>query len=172
MLKLLGSILIISATTLTGFYMAWRLGERTKQLRQLQMCLQMLETEIYYGSTPLAVAFRRLGQQDRGVVPALFARCAYYLEHLDGQTTWTCWQRALTEAEGELALRSVEKEWLEHFGKVVGGSDREDQHKHLRLMLAQFGKAEKEAEAEQAKHEKMYKTLGVLSGLMIVILML
>lgn len=172
MLKLLGAVLIISATTLTGFYLAFRLTERSKQLRELQMCLQLLETEIYYGSTPLTIAFKRLGQQEEGVIPALFERCAYYLEHLDGATTYVCWQRALADVENRLALKNVEKEWLYHFGKVVGGSDREDQHKHLRLMLAQFGKAEKEAEAEQHKHEKMYKTLGVLSGVLIVILML
>lgn len=172
MLKLIGFLLILASTTISGFYFAFRLKERCRQLRELLRILQVLETEIYYGSTPLASAFKQMGKQGEGAVARLFTRCAHYLEHTDGWTTYACWKRAIEDVKPRLALKEGDLEWLYHLGKVIGGSDRQDQHKHIRLIMTHLTQAEKEAEEEQAKQEKMYKTLGVLAGLLIVILML
>lgn len=172
MIKLTGAILIILATTLTGFYYAGRLRDRTGQLRELQMALQMLETEICYGSTPLHMAFQKISKKNSGVISTLFGKCTYYLQELDGATTFECWQQALEEIQSRLCLKKSEIEWLEHFGQIVGGSDRIDQTKHIQLMMAHLKKTEVEAKEEQIKHEKMYRTLGFLAGLLIVILMM
>jgi stage III sporulation protein AB len=172
MLKLIGLGLILLASTSTGFYFAFRLRERCKQLGELQRILQVLETEIYYGSTPLSDAFKRMGRQSEGVIGRLFSRCAYYLDHTDGWTTYACFKQAVRDVEHQLALKNGDMAWLNHFGKVIGGSDRKDQHKHIRLMMTHLAQAEKEAQQDLYKQEKMYKTLGVLAGLLIVILML
>lgn len=172
MLKWIGAFCIVLACTLTGFHFARRLSDRTDQLRSLLMCFQMLETEITYGSTPLETAFAKISRQDPGPIGRLFAACSHYLHHLDGVTTFECWQKAMNEVTPSLALKKSEQEWLRHVGKTIGTSDREDQRKHIRLLMTHLEKAEQEARDEQQKHEKMYKTLGVLSGLIIVILML
>ncbi len=172
MLKLFGLSLLIFASTAIGFYLAHRLRERCHQLGELLRILQVLETEIYYGSTPLSEAFHRLGEQGEGVVARLFARCAYYLDHTDGWTTYACWRQAIVDMEPYLALKQSDKAWLDHFGKVIGGSDRLDQHKHIRLLATHLTQAEKEAQQELHKQEKMYKTLGILGGLLIVILLI
>lgn len=170
--KLLGAALVLIATTMTGFHFAKKLSERTAQLRELQMGLQMLETEIYYGSTPLEVALLKISQQTKGIIGKIFERCALYLKKLDGAGTADCWERAWQELAPRLSLKKEEQEWLHHFGHIIGASDREDQQKHIKLLMAHLYKTEQDAKDEQSKNEKMYKTLGVLFGLVIVILML
>lgn len=165
-------MLVILASSLAGYYFAERLKERTAQLRALQMALKLLETEIVYGSTPLHQAFQKIGQRNNGLISQLFHRCAYYLQTLDGVTTFECWQAALQDVKAKLALKKDELAWLEHFGQIVGGSDIQDQTKHIKLMLAHFQKIEQEAKEEQKKYEKMYKTLGILTGVLLVILMI
>lgn len=172
MLKLIGATLVLASTTLTGFHFANLLAERTKQLRALLMSLQMLETEIYYGSTPLEVAFQKLSQQEHKLIAKLFNNCSEYLQTLDGVTTYECWKKALDEMKGSLALKKTEIEWLYHFGQVIGSSDRDDQKKHIKLLMSHLQKQEQEAQEDQNRYEKMYKTLGVLGGLVIVILMM
>lgn len=172
MLKLVGASLIIISTTLIGFYFAQKLSDRTKQIRALQMSMQVLETEIVYASTPLLDAFKKMNSVGNEIVIQFFKRIAYYLENLDGETTSTCWRKALQDMEPKLALKKDEVEWIRHFGQVVGISDSEDQQKHLRILMTNLQKAEKVAEEEQGKYEKMYRTLGLLSGLVIVILLL
>lgn len=172
MLKLIGASLILLSTTLCGFYFAKKLSDRTSQIMELQMSLQMLETEIFYGSTPLEIAFHKISSKESGVIGRLFRRCTYYFQHLDGATTYECWRRSLAEVTPKLALQKSELEWLSHFGQIVGNSDRADQQKHIQLMMAQLKKTEAEAREEQLKYEKMYKTLGVLTGGLIVILIM
>jgi stage III sporulation protein AB len=172
MLKLIGASLILLSMTLGGFHFAQKLSNRTRQLRELQMNLQLLETEIFYGSTPLESAFKKISAQDSGAIGDLFKYCTIFLQELDGATTYECWEKAVNKVKPRLALKQSELDWLHHFGKMIGTSDRSDQQKHLHLMMAQIKKIETEAREEQLKYEKMYKTLGFLSGALIVILML
>ena len=60
MIKIVGAILILFATTWTGFEVAKQLTERPRQLRAFKTALQSLEAEIMYGHTPLHEAARRL----------------------------------------------------------------------------------------------------------------
>ncbi len=58
------------------------------------------------------------------------------------------------------------------FGKVLGCSDREDQKKHFELFYIQFKHYENIAEDERKKNEKLYKSLGFLSGVVIFIMLI
>jgi len=84
-------------------------------------------------------------------------------------------EEALRQAMGKLwthtALRRQERDVLASLGQVLGSSDRADQEKHLRLAVTHLRGLEEEARAEQEKYEKMYKSLGFLGGLLVVILM-
>lgn len=172
MLRIIGCCLIIGAGTWIGFYFAYRLKERTKQLNDLQKSLQILETEIYYGSTPLEHAFKKIAKQIGGTVSGIFHTCTELFQRLDGATTAECWQEACSVWKKRLALKEQEMEWLAHFGHVIGSSDREDQKKHLQLLLTQVKHFEREAREEQLRNEKMYKTLGFLAGAVVVILLI
>ncbi|WP_202076680.1 stage III sporulation protein SpoIIIAB [Caldalkalibacillus salinus] len=172
MLKLIGAGLVLLSSTLCGFQLAKRLSDRTLLLREIQMALQLLETEICYGSTPLQVAFQKVSVMDLGLISKMFGRCGQYFDELDGATTYECWEKTMHTYTPKLALKKAELEWLQHFGQIIGNSDRDDQRKHLQLMMAQFKKSETEARDDELKYEKMYKTLGFLAGALIVILML
>lgn len=72
MLKLLGAVFIVVATTWTGFEMAKIYTERPRQIRQLRAALQSLEAEIMYGHTPLHTASQQIAKQLAQPVSALF----------------------------------------------------------------------------------------------------
>ncbi len=60
MMKIIGAVLIIIATTWTGFEASRHLSERPRQLRLLKSALQSLEAEIMYGHTPLHEAMQEI----------------------------------------------------------------------------------------------------------------
>ena len=72
MIKIIGAILIVFATTWTGFEVAKQLTERPRQLRDFKTALQSLEAEIMYGHTPLHEAARRLSQQLPSPITTVF----------------------------------------------------------------------------------------------------
>ncbi|GAA3322117.1 hypothetical protein GCM10020331_040700 [Ectobacillus funiculus] len=63
MIKIIGAVFIVAATTWIGFEFANKLRERPRQLRLMRAALQSLEAEIMYGHTPLAEAAERLAKQ-------------------------------------------------------------------------------------------------------------
>ncbi|HBI05200.1 MAG TPA: stage III sporulation protein AB, partial [Paenibacillaceae bacterium] len=60
---------------------------------------------------------------------------------------------------------------LLQLGQVLGQSNREDQQKHIRLALMNLKSEEDVARAQQQKYEKMCRSLGLLGGLLVVILL-
>jgi len=171
MVKLIGAILIIIATTWIGFEVAKSLRERTKQLRMLKAALQSLEAEIMYGHTPLHEASRRISTQLSPPISTLFKRFSEKLLQRD-TTVRESWESSLSEVWKNTALKKEEFEILKQFGETLGKHDRINQQKQIILALTHLEREEKEARDKQLKYEKMTKSLGLLSGLLIAILLL
>lgn len=146
-------------------------AHRPKEIRRLSVALQLLETEICYGSTTLPVALEHVGRRVAGEIGKIFKQTADYLLQYDGLSTMDCWEMGIEKIWPKTTMRQAEKEILLHLGKVLGKSDKLDQQKHIRLAVMNLQKEEEEARSEQQKYEKMFKSLGVLSGILAVILM-
>lgn len=170
MLKLLGAVLIILSSTMGGYFVAKSYKERPSQLRFMQQAFQMLETEIVYGSVPLDMAMRHISKRINGNIKYFFESMADNLTNLDGASTFECWQSAINQHFHLTSLKSQDKEILIQFGHTLGGSDREDQMKHIKLAIQNLATEEANAREEQKKYERLSKNLGLLLGFLIVIL--
>ncbi len=171
MLKLMGAVLLLMSASAAGYLAAWKYAERPRQIRRLRLALSLLETDISYGFRPLDEACRLIARRESEPVASLFNRCADNLQQLDGASTFQCWQQAVEEIWPQTAMKQPEKEILLDLGKTLGASDRADQQHHLMLAMSNLRVEENEAREEQSRYEKMCKSLGVLSGLLLVILM-
>lgn len=170
MMKLLGAIIIIAASTLYGLYRASMFAERPRQIRGLIHGLNRLSTEIGYGSTPLPDALAKLAGQMKKPLAELFSSIADKLQPGMSVTVKEAWQTTVDAMWSRTAMKRSEKEALLELGQSLGVSDREDQLKHLQLAVKQLQHEEAEARDEQLKYEKLCRSLGVLGGALIVIL--
>jgi stage III sporulation protein AB len=171
MLKLTGAILILFAGTMFGFYQALQLSRRPRQIRQLVQALQRLETEILYGFTPLPDALRSVSRQLVLPLSHMFRSAADQLSNHSGRSTEESWQFAIETNWQHTSMKSTEQEAFQQLGLTLGMTDREDQIKHLRLTVSQLQAEELTAWEEQKRYEKMWKSLGLLSAALVVILM-
>ncbi|PFA24287.1 MULTISPECIES: stage III sporulation protein SpoIIIAB [Bacillus cereus group] len=171
MVKIFGAVLIVAVTTFFGFSYAKRYSERPRQLRLLKAALQSLEAEIMYGHTPLSEASERLVKQMPKPLNWIFESFSRRLESGE-QTVREAWLDSLQENWKLTAFKQTEYEILQQFGETLGQHDRESQQKHIRLCITHLEREEGEAKALQIQYEKMIKSLGVLAGLLIVILLL
>jgi stage III sporulation protein AB len=170
MVKLIGAILILFAGTMIGFYQALQLSRRPRQIRQLIQALQRLETEISYGLTPLPTALLTISRQISLPLSQIFLLAGEQLTSF-GRTTEESWRYAIDAAWQDTAMKVTEKEVFQQLGLTLGLTDREDQIKHLRLTVSQLQAEEMTAWEEQKRYEKMWKSLGLLSAALVVILM-
>jgi stage III sporulation protein AB len=170
-MKLLGAALVLLAATLFGFFQALQLARRPRQIRELISVLQRLETEIVYGATPLPAALRRLAGATAEPLASLLRQVAGELAQRTQTPLAELWRQAAERAWRRSAMKEPEYETFVRLGASLGMSDRTDQAKHLKLAVAQLNAEEESAREEQKKYETMWRSLGVLVGALIVILM-
>jgi stage III sporulation protein AB len=171
MVKLIGASLILIAGTMIGFYQALQLSRRPRQIRQLVQALQRLETEISYGFNPLPSALLTIGRQIPQPLSQLFQLAGEQLSGSSDRTTEESWRYAIDSCWQHTAMKTTEQEAFLQLGLTLGITDRDDQIKHLRLTASQLMTEELTAREEQKRYEKMWRSLGLLSATLVVILM-
>lgn len=173
MLKTLGALLVLAAGMLLGLYQSQTLSRRPKQIRQLSLALQRLETEIGYGSTPLPDALKACVGSLSPPLAAIFTDAAERMaEPGTGRTAAESWSRAVREGFRRTSMKEPEREALLQLGATLGISDTQDQLKHLRLAVSHLSTEERNASDEEKRYGKMWKSLGVLGAALVVVIML
>ncbi|SFS83246.1 stage III sporulation protein SpoIIIAB [Paenibacillus sp. BC26] len=172
MVELIGAALILFAGTMIGFLQASRYAARPIQIRQLIYALQRLETEIGYGYTPLPEAISRSAAHLPEPVASLLLDVNRRLEQTGELTFRESWEGAANAYWPHTAMRQPEQAALIRLGSALGISDREDQIKNLKLAMQQLQSEEEAARHDSARFSKMWKSLGVLTAALVVILIL
>lgn len=162
--------MIILASSAIGFDIARRYRDRPQHLRQLQSALQGLATEISYGATPLPEAFASLAATQREPISSLFREAAAVLAQ-SGSTAAEAWQAGLDALVHVSVINNRDLVVVRQLGAVLGLSDSRDQERHLLLAVQQLQGEEIRAEQERQQNERMWRYLGVLSGILLVIVL-
>ncbi len=169
--KLINSFVIIIFSTLTGFEIAKKYVLRTRELSALQGALSRLESEILHYSSLLPEAMLRIGESMGGGVGKLFKQTGIMLSEKNNITVSKAWASSLDLLKQELCLEKEDLDILHRFGEQLGSSDKEGQAKYIRLTVMQLNEEEKKANILREKNERMYKSLGLLGGLALAILL-
>ncbi len=172
LIKLMLSVLIIGGCTLLGNIYAGIYGERVKLLNHLLSTLQMLETEIVYGGTPLPLLLPRIAAKSKAEIAELLIAVADILQLKEGDTFAEAWRKAIEANSKSSALHRDDLELLINLGNNLGTSDRENQVKHIRLAMEDVKRNHATAVAQQQKNAGLYKHLGLLAGITIVIILI
>ena len=89
----------------------------------------------------------------------------------NGITADEAWENSLDKFLSSSYLINSDIEILMSFGRYLGSTDRADQIKNIKLTLTNLKQQEKIALDERQKNEKLWKYLGVLSGIMVFLLL-
>ncbi|MFC7370439.1 stage III sporulation protein SpoIIIAB [Fictibacillus iocasae] len=166
-----GACFVIMACTLFGFERAARTRNRLQQLRNLKVSLMSLEAEIVYALMPLDEAFYHLSGQVEGALSRFFLSVSEKMKQ--GQRTVdSIWIEEVEVLAREADFEKKETEILKQFGLTLGRHDRDNQQRQIQLALTHLSREEQEARDMAERYEKMYKSVGFLAGLLIVILLL
>lgn len=171
-LKLIGGLMVIGATTVAGRILASGYSNRPKDLNSLQGALQILETEIIYGSTPLPEAIKIVGQRVNDSTGKIFKAISQALQDDNCITVREAWEKGINKTWEDSALLKSDTEVLINLGKNIGISDRKDQEKHLKLAREILKQQITKAEDLAIKNVRMWNYLGFSSGLVMVLLVI
>lgn len=167
--KLILSGIIIISSGIIGYILGNRYVQRLRDLKNLYISLQMLETEIMYSSNNLPRALKKVGKKSNITIQNFFLDTYDVLKDKKGLSVEEAWLNAIETNITKTSLNEEDKEILVDFGINLGNTDKENQIKNFQLAYLQLNKRQEHAETLRFKNERMYKKLGVLIGIAIVI---
>jgi stage III sporulation protein AB len=170
-LKIAASIIIVICCGLLGLIKANCYVQRVREIGMLKAALVQLETEVIHFSSFISEAMAKVGKSLQGPWKAFFYKVAQELNDKTEYTVGECWKKNLDYYKKHFFIGESEYEILVRFGEKLGTSDRESQRKYFELVQQQLHVEEKKAEQLCSKYERMYRSLGILCGLAIAIIL-
>lgn len=170
--KIVGSVVILGATSYAGWQVGGTYARRPAELRDLQTALAVLQTEIEYGATPLPAALRCAALAAGPAVAPLFRETAERLEGGGGITPGDAMRDVIATGLPGSALKAEDLEVMRALAGVLGASGREDQVRHLVLARERLAGLEAQATDLRTRYEKLARYMGVLSGAALVLILM
>lgn len=164
-----GAVCVVSATVLWGEFKAKSLTLRLQQLQQFQQALHLLTAEISYTVTPLPAAFENISKTIKGTVGEIFGRAGMIMRKDGDSNAREAWQQAVSELFPETFFSEEDVKIVEQLGTSLGMSDREGQLKQIKLVSGLLKGALDEALERRNRNERMWRYLGLLGGLVLVV---
>ncbi|WHE08028.1 stage III sporulation protein SpoIIIAB [Thermoanaerobacterium thermosaccharolyticum] len=171
MIKIIGMIMVLISSALIGYLKSLKYTLRRRTIRAILSSLNILITEITYNQITLSEAFAKLSETSESGIGKLFLIASQILNSNEGYTASEAWEIALDKV-GDLNLNQDDIRILKSFGKGLGNSDIYNQEKNFKFTSELLKKQLSDAEELSKKNEKLYKNLGVLVGIAVIIIFL
>lgn len=171
MLKIVGSILIISASVGIAYSMRMEMEEHLRLLYELRKLFVNISYAAFETRQPVEILLGCFVQTRDERLNALCREMAERLiEKKDGAGE-DIWRSTFMTYNEQLRLSRDEMEVIESAGSAFFGKSIEENKGHLTIALERLDFLIEAARSERKEKQKVYGTLSVMCGLMIVILL-
>lgn len=170
--KLFGAILIICASSKIGFDFAACLTKRVEQLQDIKLGLSSILTEISFRGTPLAEALLKGAEIMHSQAKDIFTSASKKLSSISCITAKEAFLTAIEDFEGDTALKKDDFTVLRGFAGLLGTSDLANQTANIEITQKKLDSLTQQAELQRDKYTKLFRSCGVLAGLLITVLFL
>lgn len=166
-IKIVISIVILCITSYIGIELASSLKEREEILIDMITFLKMVENEMIYMLNSLPNAYeisrQKLNSKLKDVIGTIVIDMTNYgVDKIDSSIT--------NNINNLTALEEYDKEIIISTLKNLGRSDLSSQNNIIENGIAIIKNQIKEARSIKEKNSKVYKTIGIISGLIIVVI--
>jgi len=169
-MKILGSVLILISGALWGITGSSRLNARCRELERLERALLHLESEISYGLTPLPRALMVSGQVAGGQIGQVLSKASELVGRGGGMVPSEALEDALSQAAAALIGPETRGVILE-MASSLGTSGRMEQMALIEATRERVRSLRESAAADAARYGKLYRYLGVLGAVALVLLL-
>ncbi len=172
MTKLLGAIFVIAACVLYGYQSLLKKRETVRALRTTGDDLTELARAVGFSLETLPDAIHRLGKKPQEEESGFLTRLSLGLSSEPSATFSVLWQRVLTEFAKEKHFPQKAETELCTLGENLGKTDFETEQNRITQAAQCLLALMSEKEEENKKQEQTVKSLSVLLGAFLVILLL
>ncbi len=158
------TLVFISSLSI-GNLIAKKYINRLKTLKDMKNALNMFETKIKFTYESIPEIFEEISKQTDGEVKNIFQNASMQMKQKSAGDAWV-----ETIENMSFFMNKEDKAVLKDLGKLLGKTDAEGQISEIELVSSFLDTQIELAESEKNKNEKMYRTLGGIIGLALVII--
>lgn len=166
MLKIIGSIFIITATTGIGFSKSKELQNHLNTLEELKKLFCLIRSELQYTHAPFTEVFSKIGTKTSTPYREWISSLSQRLMKKTRGSFWEIWCLSITEDLNETNLKKDELEELRSVGKNL------EYIESLELYIEQLEYRIKNTREVYRSKRKLCQSMGIMGGIFLVILLL
>lgn len=170
-IKVIGVICVISGCVGTGLSMSRSYVRRYRQLEMLRQMTVLLKGEIRFACAELPEAFEHVARRIDPPFSDFLKDLSGELRSMEGKPFHVLWKKHVEGSLGHSCLTKDDLEALIRMGGQLGFLDREMQLAAIDLYLDELDISMKSFGQTISQKQRLSLSLGILSGLFLVILL-
>ncbi len=172
LLKIIGIALVMVSTILGGLYYGSLNTYKINDLSEMKRALSILQSEIEFCLNPLPLALKNISNRIKQPLSNFFSQLVKNIQSAKNESISTLWEATVMNC---LCNSYYDTEDLEQFislGKTLGYLDKSMQNNSIRLTTEYIDQKISALSEGRLRNKKMFQSLGVLGGVLIVIVLL
>lgn len=166
-IKIIIYAFIFLSCSLVGILISKKYINRVNELKEFKNALNIFKTKIRYTYEPIPEIFAEISENVNPNISSVFKQAALKMDILAAGEAWN-----LALKMDNLNINEEDRNALKNLSKLLGKTDLQGQLNQIEMTSDFLDEQIKKAEKEKDKNEKMYRTLGMILGLTIVIILI
>lgn len=159
--------MIIVVSSIIGILFSKRYANREKEIKEMKNALNMFSTKIKFTYEPIPNVFMEIANKIDGNIGTIFNVAANNMKEMSAGEAW---RKALLISKNNLNKEDVAT--IQNLSRLLGQTDIEGQISEVEVVNDFLTVQLENASEERRKNEKMYRTLGLVTGLTIAIILI
>lgn len=170
-MKIAGILMILISTTAIGFRASECMGIRLGELSLLRKMMILFRGEVMYHMASVSEAMKSVSEKIEPPFSKLLYETAEELERKDGRTFSDVWSLKVKDLK-KTCLSAKDTERLRKFGEDFGYMQKEMQLSAFDLYIEELEQSIREVDKKKDDNSRLYKSLGIMGGILIVIVII
>ena len=166
MIKIVGYLIILIASAMIGFGVSEKYRNRTKELLAVRSSLEIIRNEINFNNRLIGDALLSGAGVKLPIISELFKTISDILAE-SNVTVSNAFLDCMSDFKESLSLNNDDINLLENFFSLAGTGSNVDEIKNINSVLSSIELNIKSATEDEKRYVKLFRTTGVLAGLMI-----
>jgi stage III sporulation protein AB len=171
-MRFLGIIILFSLCVIAGISIGQIGKKKIMFFLEFKRVITLLKGEVRYGITPIGEACSHVSGKTEGVFKQFLLEISRQIEEKSKKSFAEIWEMAAVKRLPKEYFKENEWKQMIQIGSSIGYLDTAMQLKHFDLLLDQIERCLAAARLKQEKDGKLYQTLGIGLGLMMVIVLI
>ena len=170
-LRIAGAFAIMLGSAGLGLYYSSKESFRIHELQELKKALLILSSEIEYMRAPLNIACANIAKRTEATIGTLFSTFTELLTNSEGETAYQLWVIATDGIKSKTFMTDEDLSVIDGFGKTLGYLDKHMQQNAINYAINYIDEKVVSLQTQGDKNKRMYRSLGVICGLLIIVVL-